>query len=155
MPEAFDIELSKRLVQFQHVVDDGYLPFLEEETSLIEVLTEEDNGDANFYDDFLNFRKTKIEIQQKFQFPDYNYLSRKTEIENYNALELASQIDSRVIEFADNYKNDAKTLAQIIAQKKKFPREKFDLLKESFPCMICSLRDYAEYIPLARELSIS
>ena len=86
MPEAIDIGLSKRLVQFQQVVDDGYLPFLEEETSLIEVLTEEDNGDANFMM-ISELRKTKIEIQQKFQFPDYNYLSRKTEIENYNALE--------------------------------------------------------------------
>jgi superfamily I DNA and/or RNA helicase len=84
--------------------------------------------------------------------PDYNYLGQKTAIERYNSLELALQIDSRVINFADNYKNDAKTLSQIIAEKRRFPRDKFELLRKAFPCMICSLRDYAEYIPLEHDL---
>ncbi|MDA8676157.1 AAA domain-containing protein, partial [Alphaproteobacteria bacterium] len=97
-------------------------------------------------------RKAKKDLKKKFQLPDYNYMGRKNEIENFNALELASEIDERVINFANNYKNDAKTLSEIITKKKKFPRDKFDRLKQAFPCMICSLRDYAEYIPLEKEL---
>ena len=54
--------------------------------------------------------------------PDYNFLGRKTDIENYNALELATEIDKRVVEFADNNANDARTLAAIIS-KKTFPRQ--------------------------------
>ena len=152
LPDVFDDKFTASLNHFQSRVNDGALPFPIEEETVFAILTEEACGEADFYEEFISLRDTRAEISENFDMPDYNYLGRKTEIENYNALELATQIDSRVIDFADNYKNDAKTLAQIIMQKKKFPRDKFDLLKKAFPCMICSLRDYAEYIPLEHEL---
>ena len=152
LPKEFNDQLALELKNFQASIDEGALPFPIEGETILEILTAESSGEAEFYEEFVNLREMRQEITEKFELPDYDYLGRKTEIENYNALELATQIDSRVIDFANNYKNDAKTLAQIIAQKKKFPRDKFDLLKQAFPCMICSLRDYAEYIPLEREL---
>ena len=57
------------------------------------------------YDEFMSLRETRSDIEKKFQLPEYNYAARKLEIENYNALELATQI-TRVINFADKYKND-------------------------------------------------
>lgn len=152
LPERINKQLAQDLKVFQSNVDDGLLPFLGEEETMIEVLTDENSAEADFYEVFISLRKTRDKIKKQFKFPVHNYLGRKTEIETYNALELATQIDKRVIEFVDNYKSDTSALAQIISQKKKFPRDKFNLLKQAFPCMICSLRDYAEYIPLAREL---
>ena len=147
-----DQTLIKQLIEFQEIIDNGYLPFLDQEESVLDLLTQTDNGEAAFYHEFSELRRSVSELTDQFKLPSYNYLGRKTEIENYNALELASQIDSRVIEFADKHKNDAKTLATIISQKKRFPKDKFEIMKNAFPCMICSLRDYAEYIPLEREL---
>ena len=150
--ELFGDDLIEKCLSLQTKIDEEILPFLDDEEPILNILIDEDNGDASFYEEFLELRNAREKIQKNLKFPTYNYLGKKSEIENYNALELASEIDSRVIEFADNNKNDAKTLAAIISQKKRFPRDKFDLLKTAFPCMICSLRDYAEYIPLEREL---
>ena len=148
----YDEKLQKNLMRVQDALDSDEIPFLGEDESILDVLTDPQSGEAAFYKEFIDLQETRKEIEQKFELTQYNYAGRKREIENYNALELATQIDARVIHFADNYKNDAKTLATIISQKKKFPKDKFELLKQAFPCMICSLRDYAEYIPLEREL---
>ena len=148
----YDENLQKSLMRLNASVENDEIPFLGEDESILSVLTDPESGEAAFYQEFIELQETKKEIEQKFELTEYNYAGRKLEIENYNALELATQIDARVIDFADNYKNDAKALATIISQKKKFPKDKFEILKQAFPCMICNLRDYAEYIPLEREL---
>lgn len=140
------------LERLKKILDNDNLLFLDDDSTILEVLIDPDNEDAVFYESFVDLMEDKKKIEEKFVLTDYNYVARKHEIENYNALELATQIDKRVIDFADDYKNDVKTLATIISQKKKFPKDKFNILKQAFPCMICSLRDYAEYIPLEREL---
>ena len=43
-------------------------------------------------------------------------------------------------------------MAEVIRAKQKFPNAKFDLLISSFPCIIASLRDYADFIPLKKGL---
>ena len=120
--------------------------------SILEILTDPDSAEASFYDEFMSLRETRADIEKKFQLPEYNYAARKLEIENYNALELATQIDARVINFADKYKNDAKTLATIISQKKRFPKDVNLIFWTSFSLYDMWLRDYTEYIPLEREL---
>lgn len=84
--------------------------------------------------------------------PDYDYLKAKTDFEDLNAQLLANKIDERVVSFVQEKRADARTLQQIIKNKGKFPAEKFELLKEAFPCMIAGLREYAEFIPLKSEL---
>ena len=147
-----EIDLENQLLDLQNSIDENEIPFLGEEELIIDVLTDTDSDEADFYETFERLRNESKEIEIEFESNEYSYLLEKKEIENYNALKLATEIDKRVIEFADQYKNDAKTLSKIIQQKKKFPKDKFDILKSSFPCMICSLRDYAEYIPLEEEL---
>lgn len=150
--ENFETGISEQLFALQAKVDKNEIPFLDLEEPLIDILTEEYNGEAEFFSQFIQLRNNKLEIREQFILPKYDFLKIKDNLESYNALKLANQIDERVIHFADHYKNDAKTLAKIISEKKRFPRDKFDNLKQAFPCMICSLRDYAEYIPLEREL---
>ncbi|WP_290697458.1 AAA domain-containing protein [Amphritea sp.] len=92
-------------------------------------------------------------LKEKFdQIPDFDYLQEKTQLESMNTLKLVNRIDERVTDFAINKKADAKTLQQIIRSKAKFPVDKFDVLREAFPCMIAGLRDFAEFIPLERDL---
>lgn len=96
---------------------------------------------------FRNKLKTQFD-----NIPDYDYLGDKTQFEQMNTVKLVQQIDKRVTDFAVNHKASAKTLQKIIRDKAKFPLDKFDVLKEAFPCMIAGLRDFAEYIPLERNL---
>jgi len=145
-------DLISKLLRLHKYIEDCELPFLGDEETVIEVLTSEESGEADFFETFTRLRKEFLATRENFDIQEYSYLARKTELETYNALELATEIDGRVIHFTDNYKNDVKTLAKIIRNKMKFPREKFEILKEAFPCMICGLRDYAEYIPLEKEL---
>jgi hypothetical protein len=93
------------------------------------------------------------EIRAKFEaVPKMDYVGSKTKIESLNAQTLAERIDDRLLDFYDNKKNDAMTLGKIIREKQRFPIEKFADLQQAFPCIIAGLRDYAEFIPLEREL---
>ena len=57
-------------------------------------------------------------------------------------------IDEKIINFYDTNKNTAKSLSKISRAKQKFPKEQFSKLKNTFPCIISSVRDFAEYIDL-------
>ena len=148
---GLDDDWIKDLERLQDLYEDGVVPFLGDDT-LVDILMNPNSGDGEFFREFYELQTRRGDIEEMFLLPETNYLARKTELENYHALQLAASIDERVIEFADQYRNDARTLSKIIRQKKKFPRDKFEILKTAFPCMICSLRDYAEYIPLEHEL---
>lgn len=117
-----------------------------------DILFNNDSYDGLFFQLFASLQERQKIIKKKFQQNDFDYISDTKSLQNYNILKLANELDSRVIEFTENHRNDAKTLNEIIRQKKRFPKEMFDKLSMSFPCMICSLRDYSDYIPLEREL---
>ncbi|HRN71001.1 MAG TPA: AAA domain-containing protein, partial [Candidatus Woesebacteria bacterium] len=61
-------------------------------------------------------------------------------------------LDERVINFYENNRSAARVLRDVIRKKQKFPQDEFDKLKSAFPCIISSIRDYAEYIPLKENL---
>ena len=89
--------------------------------------------------------------KQRYQFvslPQIDYTGEKTQLESLHTRTLANTIDERVVDFFDNHRSMAKSLKDIIRSKQKFPREKFEDLKNAFPVMICNIRDYAEYVPL-------
>lgn len=112
-----------------------------------------DDKIVNLLDAFEDLMSRKSLLKKKFdQIPDFDYLKEKTQLESMNTLTLVNKIDKRVTDFAINKKADAKTLQQIIRSKAKFPIDKFDVLREAFPCMIAGLRDFAEFIPLKRDL---
>jgi hypothetical protein len=92
-------------------------------------------------------------IHRSFEaVPEIDYLGAKTRIESLNTQVLADRIDQQLLEYYDTRKNDATTIGKIIREKKKFPIEKFADLQKAFPCIIAGLRDYAEFIPLEREI---
>ena len=84
--------------------------------------------------------------------PKVDYVGTKSKIESLNTQTLAEHIDERFIEFYDTKKNDALALGKIIREKKRFPIDKFADIQRAFPCIIAGLRDYAEFIPLEREI---
>ncbi len=97
-----------------------------------------------------------IEAYQKLsdQFdsiPQYSHLDRTRELESLFTAAMTYMLDERLVSFHENHSATAKTLAQIIRKKRKFPKGEFHKLKEAFPCIIAGIRDYAEYIPFEIE----
>lgn len=98
-----------------------------------------------------------VELKSKLQ-SDFSVLKSSGFIDNKKALQenitlqTIELLDSRVLNFYHNNKNTATTLKKIIQRKSKFPKDDFNKLKEAFPCILASVRDYAEYIPLERNI---
>lgn len=126
---------------------------LEIEDDLRSILVDEDTDMTRFLKRAVDLRTQRKEITIAFdKAPQLDYLGDKTKVESLNAQKLANVIDERVISFYHENHADAKTLAKIIKDKSKFPIDKFEVLQKAFPCMIAGLRDYAEFIPLKKDL---
>lgn len=138
--------LQEAVVQSLPLFASGDVPFYRA------MLARED-GPFALIDRIAVLMRREIAIADKFaQVPKIDYIGAKSKIESLNTQALAECIDERFIEFYDNKKNDALALAKIIREKQRFPVDKFDDIRRAFPCMIAGLRDYAEYVPLERNL---
>ena len=108
---------------------------------------------AQLLSDVRTLNGKRAALKLKFDaIPEFDYYKEKTQFEQMNTLKLVNVIDQRVTDFATEYKADAKTLQQIIRAKSKFPTDKFNVLRQAFPCMIAGLRDFAEFIPFESNL---
>ena len=102
---------------------------------------------------FVHFIALKQKLEKIFSnIPETNYETAKSKIEKLVTIQMTYKMDERVIEFSQNSRATATTLRKIIQKKQKFPREEFSKLRESFPCILAGIRDYAEYIPLQPEI---
>ena len=86
------------------------------------------------------------------QAPHLEYVARKTEVEKLNTALMNAEVDTRLVSFMQNSATDAKVLAKLIRDKQKFPEEKFESVKQAFPVMIASIREFGEYMPLKKDL---
>jgi len=84
--------------------------------------------------------------------PHLEYVARKTEVEKLNTALMNAEVDSRLISFMENSRADAKVLAKLIKEKQKFPEDKFETVKQAFPVMIASIREFGEFMPLKKDL---
>lgn len=84
--------------------------------------------------------------------PEFDYLGSKTEVEKLNTTLMNSEVDARLVSFMQNSKTDAKILAKLIKDKQKFPEKMFGSVKEAFPIIISSIRNFGEYMPLDKDV---
>jgi hypothetical protein len=96
--------------------------------------------------------KFKLIRSQFSSAPSFDYVGRKTEVEKLNTSLMNNEVDSRLINFMQNSKADAKVLAQLIKDKQKFPEEKFNSVKEAFPVIVASIREFGEFMPLKSDI---
>ena len=112
---------------------------------------------SNYSDDFIlnYFKYKKIEQKLEKQFnnlPEDIFSDSVVEIEDLITAKMTYFLDKRIIEYTDHYANEVNNLKDIIKKKKKFPRLLFQNLKKAFPCILSGIRDYAEFIPLEKDL---
>ena len=81
-----------------------------------------------------------------------DYTSCMNRLHSLHTSQMTDILDERIIKFYDSHKNTATSLSKIIRGKLKFPRSHFQKLKNAFPCIISSVRDFAEYIELDKDL---
>jgi hypothetical protein len=94
-----------------------------------------------------------LEVRGAFEnAPQIDYVGTKSKIERLNTSLMNGHVDSRLVEFIEEHRADAKIMAAMIAQRQKFPEDKFDVVKKSFPIILAGIREFGEYMPLAPEL---
>jgi len=105
------------------------------------------------FEKLVRYLELKHELEGEFSvIPEQNYMEQQEEISKLVTTEMTYKMDERVVNFYENYRNDAKSLAAVISKKQKFDRESFEKLKQTFPCILAGIRDFAEYIPLESDL---
>jgi very-short-patch-repair endonuclease len=121
--------------------------------TLYDLILGESDEDIKSYFAYADLEEDKNQLETSFsKLPEFDYLGKKTQIESLNTQKLATIIDERLVSFERANRADAKAIKDIMKRKEKFPIEKFNLLKNAFPCIIAGLRDYAEFIPLEKEM---
>lgn len=79
---------------------------------------------------------------------NFDYATLMKKLQSLYTTKMTDIIDSKIISFYDNNRNTASSLSKIIRGKQKFPKDQFNKLKNAFPCIISSVRDFSEYIDL-------
>ena len=99
------------------------------------------------YYEMEEFFSNSFNIKERF---DYTSLMKR--LQSLYTSKMTNILDERIIKFYDTNKNNAITLSKIIRSKQKFPKNQFSKLKGAFPCIISSVRDFAEYIQLDKDM---
>lgn len=112
-----------------------------------------DKDDARLWPLALRFLRRWITICASFsKAPEYDYVGTKSKLERLNTSSLNASADARLVSFMENHRADAKALSAVIANRQKFPEDKFDSVKESFPVIIAGIREFGEFMPLAPDI---
>ena len=110
------------------------------------------NGAEHFVQILLYINESnKLRIQFE-SIPDFDYVGLKDKLDRINTSRMNAHIDSRLLNFMENYRADARTMAKLISQRQKFPEEKFEAVRSSFPVIISGIREFGEFMPLLPEL---
>lgn len=98
----------------------------------------------------VHYLRGLITISSAFaKTPEFDYAGSKSMLERLNVSVMNSEVDNRLVKFMDTSRADARVLSSIVANRQKFPVEKFEGLKNAFPVIIASIRQFGEYMPLA------
>ena len=81
-----------------------------------------------------------------------DYTSMRSALENCFVFKMTNILDESVVDFRRNNWNDAQELIKIIKAKRKIPRAFLQKLVTAFPCLIVSVRELGEFIPLEPNL---
>lgn len=99
------------------------------------------------------FLAYSVRLQKVFaSIPVFDYLGSKSDIERLRISRMNTEVDARLVAYLDNNRADARNLASLVAQRQKFPAEKFGEVKNSFPLILASIREFGEYMPLVHDL---
>ncbi len=120
---------------------------------IIERLLAQPKDEARLWPLAIAFLSRWLATRDAFlKIPQFDYVGTKSQLERLNTSVMNSHIDSRLIAFMDQNRADARALSGLIANRQKFPEEKFGAVRESFPVMVAGIREFGEFMPLMPDL---
>ncbi len=141
------------VAQLKDAIDYSLPLFAPAMSDFYTALVNSESGSLRLVDQLAALKLREAQMRRQFESaPEIDYLGSKTKIESLNTQVLADRIDQQLLEYYNTRKSDASILGKIIRERKRFPIDKFGDLQKAFPCIIAGLRDYAEFIPLEREI---
>jgi superfamily I DNA and/or RNA helicase/very-short-patch-repair endonuclease len=103
--------------------------------------------------EFFKYKRVEQILEDQFNNqPSDEFFDSINSLEELITAQMTFFLDKRIIEYTQDYAGELNTLKSIIKRKQKFPKELFANLKKAFPCILAGIRDYAEYIPLEKDL---
>jgi hypothetical protein len=94
-----------------------------------------------------------LTIREEFsRAPVYDYVGTKSRLERLNTTLMNVEVDTRLVDFVNNKRGDARVMSQLVASRQKFPADKFDSVRSSFPIILAGIREFGEFMPLVPEL---
>ena len=120
---------------------------------IVDALLAEPKDDARLWPLSVRFLTGWLRTRRAFiDAPQIDYVGTKSQLERLNTSVMNAHVDGRLIHFMDNYRADAKALAGVIQNRQKFPEDKFHQVRESFPVIVASIREFGEFMPLLPDL---
>lgn len=120
---------------------------------IVDALLAEPKDDPRLWPLAVRFLRGWLATRKAFdEAPEFDYVGTKTKLERLNTSVMNAHVDGRLVSFMENHRADAKALAAVISQRQKFPEEKFESVRESFPVIIASIREFGEFMPLLPNL---
>jgi hypothetical protein len=121
--------------------------------AIVASLLQEPKDDAQLWTLAIQFLRRWLSTRKVFdQAPQFDYVGSKSRLERLNTSVMNAHVDGRLVNFMDTHRTDAKALAAVISQRQKFPEEKFEDIRTSFPVIIASIREFGEFMPLLPDL---
>lgn len=153
-PEAYRALAAGRIPPIQAKALTTAIALLRKiDPAIIDALLAQTKDEAKLWPLTVDFLFRWLETRQAFvDAPQFDYVGTKTQLERLNTSVMNAHVDSRLINFMDNNRADARALAGLISNRQKFPEGKFDKVRESFPVIVASIREFGEYMPLAPDL---
>lgn len=84
--------------------------------------------------------------------PKFDFVGDRSRLEQLYASKMTHEMDGRFLNFVNESSATAKVLAKVVRSRQQFPRESFSKLRDAFPCIIAGIREFADYIPLERNM---
>jgi very-short-patch-repair endonuclease len=104
-------------------------------------------------EEYLKYKALQFKLEEQFNhFPGDKFASSIGKIEDLTTARMTYFLDKRIIEYTNNCAGEVQTLKNIVRRKQKFPKDLFRNLEKAFPCILAGIRDYAEFIPLEKNL---
>jgi hypothetical protein len=161
-----NIELEHLLVECYRTLSQGLQPIPASSSAthiiallrkinprILDTLLEQPKDDARLWPLAIEFLTSWLSTRDAFaSAPKIDYVGTKNQLERLNTSVMNAHVDSRLLHFMDHYRSDARALAGVISSRQKFPEDKFHQLRESFPVIIASIREFGEFMPLAPDL---
>lgn len=120
---------------------------------IIEALLAHPKDDPGLWPLAIRFLQAWMATRSAFlKAPQFDYVGEKAKLERLNTSVMNTHVDSRLVNFMDHYRSDARALAGVISSRQKFPVDKFSAVRESFPVIIASIREFGQYMPLVPDL---